>query len=59
MIVKAVKTYKDKHTGGMVPAGALLDMEQERAEELINISGGPYVERFDWPVKSEEPKSGE
>lgn len=46
MVVKAIKTYKDKYTGGTIPAGVLLDMEQERAEELNAAPGGPYVEDF-------------
>lgn len=46
MIVKAIRSFKDKYTGGVIPANVLLDIDPERAQELNEAQGGPYVEEF-------------
>jgi hypothetical protein len=56
MVVKALKSYLDKVAKAVVPAGALLDMDEGRVKELNSAPGAPYVEAFSGEAKSTAAK---
>lgn len=54
---KVKKTFKSKKTGEIISAGSIIEIKEERAEEILKV--GDFIEKIDEvKEKTEQRKRG-